>query len=175
MIVLTIRHAIGCYDRPMRIALALMLFAGCIQPAQPDPGPGPGPDPGWGTGPGGTGGQTGSWCHADTDCGGGYVCARDGECLTSSQVRVIHVTWTLQSAAADSMTCGASPNLDITFFDTSGSQFGFSPVPCVEGKFTIDKLPTWYTTVQLARTGDYNGGASGTFASDGTVALDLSY
>ncbi len=174
MIVLTIARALGCYARLMRIALAFVLLSGCIQPAQPDPGPGPDPS-GWGSGPGGGGGQTGSWCHADTDCGGGYVCARDGECLTSSQVRAVHVTWTLQSEPASSTTCAMSPNLDITFVDNTGNQFGFSPVPCVEGKFTIDKLPTWYTTVGLARTGDYGGGTSGTFASDGTVALDLSY
>jgi hypothetical protein len=159
----------------MRIALALLLFAGCIQQTTSDPGPGPDPG-GWGTGPGGTGGTPGTWCQADADCGGGgFVCARDGECLTSSQVRTVHVTWTLQGSAASAATCAAAPDLDITFIDTSDSQFGFSPVPCVEGKFTIDKLPTRYIEAALARTGDGGGGASGVFASDGTVPLDLSY
>jgi hypothetical protein len=162
----------------MRIALALMLFAGCIQPA-PDPGPdpGPGPDPtgGWGTGPGGTGGDSGYGCHADTECGTGYVCARDGECLTSSQVRTIHVTWTVAGATADATSCANEPHLDITFVNTDNDeQFGFSPVPCVEGKFTIDKLPTRFGSVELSKTGDYSNYASGVFGSDGTVALDLS-
>lgn len=160
----------------MRIALALVLFAGCIQPA-PDPGPQPGPDPGgWGTGPGGTGGDSSYGCHADTDCGTGYVCARDGECLTSSDVRIIHVTWTVNGAAADATSCAYEPNLDITFLNNaSQEQFGFSPVPCVEGKFTIDKLPTRFDTVELAKTGDYSNFASGVFGSDGTAALDLTY
>ena len=158
----------------MRIALALVLFAGCIQPA-PDPGPQPGPDPGgWGTGPGGTGGDTGFGCHVDTDCGGGYVCARDGECLTAADVRTIHVTWTVNGSAADATSCTTSPHLDITFSDASQEQFGFSPVPCAEGKFTIDKLPSRFTYVALGPTGTGNV-TSGVFGSDGTVALDLSF
>ena len=159
----------------MRIAVAFVLLAGCIQPA-PDPGPGPGPEPtGWGTGPGGTGGNSSYGCHLDTECGTGYVCARDGECLTSAETRTIHVTWTVAGAPADATSCANAPHLDITFLNASQEQFGFSPVPCAEGKFTIDKLPTRFDTVELARTGDYSGYATGVFASDGTVALDLLY
>jgi len=160
----------------MRIALALVLFAGCIQP-QPDPGPGPDTS-GWGTGPGGTGGNSSFGCHADNECGGGYVCARDGECLTTSQVRTIHVTWTINHVAASTTTCSTLPHLDITFMNNpedANDQFGFSPVPCAEGKFTIDKLPTRYQAVHLAKTGDEIGAATAAFASDGTVTLDLRY
>ena len=160
----------------MRIALALVLFAGCIQP-QPDPGPGPDPN-GWGTGPGGTGGNQSYGCHIDSDCGGGYVCARDGECLTSSQVRTIHVSWTVHGVAASAASCAQLPHLDISFMDnleTAGDTFGFSPVPCAEGLFTIDKMPTRFMGVELAATGNTSGAATGTFASDGTVSLDLRY
>ena len=154
----------------MRIALALLL-AGCIQQTYSDPPPGPG---GWGTGPGGTGGDTSFGCHADSDCGTD-VCARNGQCLPASDVRTVHVTWTMSGEPAGTATCGASPDLDLTFF-TSSDQFGFSPVPCAEGKFTVDKLPSWYESVELSRTGDYgSGGASGVFATDGTAALDLIY
>lgn len=157
----------------MRLALALpLLLAACIQQTSQDPGS----DPGWGTGPGGTGGNAGFGCHQDSDCGTTAVCARDGECLSPSDVRTIHVTWTLSTQPASTATCSASPHLDLTFLDSAQDQFGFSPVPCVEGKFTIDKLPTWYSTVELSRTGDYgNGGATASFDASGTAALDLGY
>jgi hypothetical protein len=163
----------------MRLALALplLLLAACIQQSM-DPGPGPGPeqDPGWGTGPGGTGGNAGFGCEHDTDCGSSFVCARDGECLSSTQVKTIHVTWTVSAQPASADTCTSMPHLDLTFFDTANDEFGFSPVPCAEGKFTIDKLPSWYGSVELSRTGDYGaGGASGTFDASGTAALDLVY
>jgi len=161
----------------MRLAIALpLLFAGCIQQTSSDPGPGPGPDPGWGTGPGGGGGDSSFGCHADADCGSSSVCARDGECLASSDVRSIHVTWTVSGQPASTQTCASALHLDLTFMDTAEDQFGFSPVPCVEGKFSIDKLPSWYGYVELSRTGDYGaGGASGSFDAGGTATLDLSY
>jgi hypothetical protein len=100
------------------------------------------------------------------------VCARDGECLLASQVHIIHVTWTLQGAAASAMTCASSPDLEIDFTDASGEQLGFAPVPCAEGKFTIDKMPTWYTSVSLGLEGTLNYVA---FDSMGNAAIDLPY
>jgi hypothetical protein len=96
--------------------------------------------------------------------------------MLASQVRVIHVLWTVHELATTTMTCAAAPNLDITFLDAQQTQFGFSPVPCVEGKFTVDKMPTTYTMVNLERAGDYNGGANGTFdPTTGTASLNLPY
>ena len=138
-------------------------------------------DPGWGSGQGGSGGTSGYGCHMDSECGTGMgpnapVCARDGQCYLASQVRIIHVNWTVRQQAASATTCSVAPNLDITFMDVQQTQFGFSPVPCVEGRFTIDKLPTTYTTVNLERAGDYNGGATGTFdPATGVATLDLPY
>jgi hypothetical protein len=164
------------YPGPMRLWLLVLTLGlplgGCITPD-----PGPGSSGGWGSGYGGGGGGGGFGCHQDSDCGGGstVVCARDGECLASSQVKTVHVTWTLKGAAAGAITCAASSDLDLTFAAGAGDQFGFSPVPCAEGKFTVDKLPTWYTEVELSRTGDQRGGASGLFDATGTAALDLPY
>ena len=82
----------------------------------------------------------------------------------------------MSSQPASAQTCASAPHLDLTFIDPNGDQFGFSPVPCAEGKFTIDKMPSFYQTVELSRTGDYGeSGASGYFDTDGTVALDLGY
>src|SRR4051794_32585580 len=154
----------------MRLALLPLLCSACIQQTFPDPGPDTGGDPngGWGTGPGGTGGNTSFGCGGDAECGTGNVCARDGECLPSSEVRTVHVAWTVSGTAASADTCLGAPHLDLTFSDAQQEQFGFSPVPCAEGKFTVDKLPSWYTTVGLARTGDYGGGTSASFDADGT-------
>ncbi len=132
-------------------------------------------DPGWGQGIGGQGGPESFGCHQDSDCGN-EVCARDGECLPASAVRTIHVNWTLDGVAASPTSCDYSPDLDITFYDNrEGDTFGFAPVPCAEGKFTVDKLPINYSTVNLEVENDGNGGSTGTFDGGGTVALDLPY
>jgi hypothetical protein len=154
------------------------LLAGCIiEP--PDSGsdyPPPGGGGGWGSGWGGGGGDTGYGCHADTECGGGYVCARNGECLAPSSVRIVRTTWTLKDQPAADATCTNAPKLAISFSTAGGTDlFGFSPVPCDAGKFTVDKLPTRFTLVSLMRAGDDTGGASGTFNVDGNATVNLPY
>ncbi len=148
-------------------------LAGC-EPTYSSGGGGGG-EGGWGTGPGGNGGSDSFGCEQDSDCGGGtQVCARDGECIDSSQVIEVHITWTLSGAPASSTTCASSTDLQLSFLSDQGDEFGFAPVPCVEGKFTIDKLPNWYTSVQLST--DYDDeGPIGKIDSSGDVAIDLPY
>jgi hypothetical protein len=150
--------------------LVLTLGGACVsQDTYPPSGGG-----GWGSGYGGGGGPQGFGCEQDSDCGGaGSVCARDGECVSPSQLTTIHITWTVQGAAASASTCASVPDLDLTFFDSGQAEFGFSPVPCAEGKFTIDKLPSWFTAAELDRAGNDQGGPSGSFDSSGDLALDL--
>ena len=137
----------------------LVCLGACIQPATSSSGSGAGTD------------SSSFGCHEDSDCP--EVCARDGECLPASQVELVHVTWTLSGAAASATTCASSPDLDITFGTSTGS-FGFSPVPCVEGKFTIDKIPTRYVTVSLFKT-DSDYGAVTTIDRTRSAVLDLPY
>jgi hypothetical protein len=150
--------------------LVLGLVGGCItQPGGSTGYGGSSPDPGTsGSGSGVYG------CHADSECGG-LVCARTGECLRPSEVRVVHVAWTVNAQVASAATCVNAPDLELTFGANTEGQFGFAPVPCVEGKFTIDKMPRGYSSVQLEREYDYNGGTSGTFDSTGSALLDLPY
>ena len=164
--------------------LVLGVLGGCLTQVSQPPGGGgdyypPGYDGGtWGSGQGGGGGTSGYGCHADTDCPTSYVCARDGECLTKDNVHVIHVVWTLDHQAASQTSCAPAPSpLELSFSDQfGGSTFGFAPVPCVEGKFTIDKMPTIYTNVALGPEYNYGaGGATGTFDATGTATLDLPY
>ncbi len=161
--------------------LVLGLVGGCITPSSggsdygggySDPG-----DGGWGTGTGGSGGSTSYGCHVDSECGGGLVCARTGACASASSVHVIHVSWTVNARPASTETCVNAPDLELTFSEPYGElgTFGFAPVPCVEGKFTIDKMPLGYTTISLERQYDYQGGTIGTFDSTGSALLDLPY
>ena len=163
----------------MRLALAALLFSACYIDSGDDGyvyedgyyGSGSGWGSGWG---GGSGVDTEYGCASDAECGG-LVCARTRECLPASQVRAVHALWTVGGDAASATSCSLAPNLAITFSGGSGEQWGYAPVPCKAGKFTVDKFPTRFTNVQLARDTDYSGGAYGTFGSDGNALLDLPY
>lgn len=167
---------------PMRLALlglplVSLVLGGClIDSPSGDSTYYPPPDnSGWGSGYGGGGGTSGFGCHVDTDCGSNLVCARDGECLATSAVRIIHVNWTMNGQPASDATCVHAPDLAITFSDPNTEQFGFAPVPCKAGRYTIDKFPTRFDTVELVRESEYSGGASTRFDATGNAALDLKY
>lgn len=169
------------YRRPMGALrlwpLVLALVGGCFTEQSGPPYGGGGGD-GWGTGTGGTGGPISYGCSSDAECGTGNVCARDGECLASSQVQIIHVSWTINGQPASTTSCASNPNLDITFFGNSADgsdQFGFAPVPCMEGKFTVDKMPKRYTQVSLEPNCLCKTAASDVFDSTGSAMLDLSF
>ena len=156
------------YAGPMTLLRVLPLvltlgwsLGGCITPTSSDPG--------W-TGPGG---NPVSGCHQDSECGG-QVCARDGTCEAAADLRAIHVTWTLHGQPANTTSCAHSPNLQIQFTSPANDQLGFAPVPCREGKFSIDKLPTWYNVVGLGL--DASGGYSAAIDRlTGNAAIDLLY
>lgn len=161
----------------MKVALAALLLAGCIiEP--PDSGndyPPPGGG-GWGSGWGGGGGSNDYRCHADSECAGGLVCARDGECMAASSLRIVRTTWTLKGQAASDASCDKAPKLDISFTTSAtGEMFGFSPVPCDAGKFTVDKLPSRYAIVSMSRAGDETAGESAWFDIDGNATINLPY
>jgi hypothetical protein len=161
----------------MRLALLALCCSACLieSPSGDDGYYSPPGNGGWGSGPGGGGGDSDYGCHLDTECDTGSVCARDGTCATATSVRIIHVNWTVNDVAASSTSCTNAPDLAVTFSDVQGYQFGFAPVPCQAGRYTIDKMPTHYTRVQLSRAGEYSGGASGDFDATGNITLDLPY
>jgi hypothetical protein len=146
----------------MRRVALLLVLVGC---AQNDPYPDPG-------GPGDPGAPM---CTADTDCSTGQVCARTGECLATSEVYTVHVTWTLLGQPASQTSCASSPDLAIYFNAPNNGYWGYAPVPCAEGKFTVDKLPTWFNEVQLGLDNS-NDGTYGTIdQATGLVTIDLPY
>ncbi len=156
----------------MRSALLALCLIGCFPPAQDDEW-----DPprggSWGSGWGGGGGTTGLGCETDAECGS-QICARTGECISPSLVRATRTIWTVNDALASDTSCTRARDLAITFY-AGQEQFGFTPVPCDAGKFTVDKLPTRFTSVELSRRDDFGGGAFGSFDIEGTATLDLPY
>lgn len=150
-------------------ALLVVLFAGCVVQ-----GTHRSDDPGW-IFPGDPGQDH---CQSEGDCTGGDVCARDGGCWAPSEVRPAHATWTLSGMPASPTTCAATLDLQIGFYAPSSSvaELGYAPVPCVQGKFSVDKLPVAYTRVRLGRASSDHGWESAAFDSTtGEATLDLPF
>lgn len=178
------------YRKVVRRARLLPLVLGVLgacatQDSSPiyggDPGGGYPGDPGEGGGDPGDPGAGYTYCTTDADCnydgGSDYVCARDEECLLPSEIRTVHVNWTVSGQPASATSCTNAPDLQLFFGESAGDEWewGFAPVPCAEGVFTIDKMPTYFETIDLLRNGDDAGGATGSFDGSGDAALDLPY
>jgi hypothetical protein len=157
----------GCmrYARRMKRGLLLVVLVGCTWSSGGDGDPVDHPiDVGRGD----------HGCRVDRDCSGGGVCTRTGSCQPASQVFAVHVNWTVKGAPASEETCAPSPDLQINFgVDEANALFGFSPVPCVEGKFTVDKLPTNYTTVRLRHGSTWQTAAIDPMTGDAVFDLSL--
>jgi len=113
-------------------------------------------------------------CTTDDQCSSGQVCARTSRCYATSQIHAVHVTWTVDGLPASATTCGTAADLEIYFRgdQSRDDSIGFLPVPCVAGKFSIDKLPISYTQVQLG--GGDVAWQSGILDEDtGEATLDL--
>jgi hypothetical protein len=117
-----------------------------------------------------------SECMQDTDCTNGDVCARgDDNCVSPSEVRAVKATWTVKGMPASDAACVTAPDFYIRFRTSSRmDSFGYSPVPCKLGQFTMDKLPTRFFKVEL---GIDNGNGFGTevqaIDSNGIAAFDM--
>ena len=109
------------------------------------------------------------FCGPGTGCPNDEVCTRSNECAPTSEVRTIHVNWTVGGMAASETSCAVAQDLTLSF-SGGGHELTFEPVPCVEGKFSIDAMPTWYDQVRLGQRGRV---AEGSLDDNGEVALDL--
>src|SRR5215468_6329691 len=133
-----------CYPAGMRgPAIVVVFVVGCItrteEPWNPEPGFG-----------GGSGSSRPLGC-SDTTCGANLVCARNRACYAPDQIRTVHAVWTVRGQTPTLQACAAVTDLAIGFGASFGSPLSlrYSPVPCVEGMFTIDKLPVSYDHVEL--------------------------
>jgi hypothetical protein len=131
----------------MRLALVALAAAGCS---------------------GGSGGD----CKVDIDCGGSSVCARNGDCLPASEVRTVRITWTIRGMPPNDPLCASTPSFYLLFASNQiNDQYGYEPVPCKVGLFTIDKLPRRFVSVEI---GVDNGFSEVTaFDAQGNATFDL--
>ena len=113
-------------------------------------------------------------CEADEDCGSRQVCARDNLCWSASDVRSVRTTWTLRGQPPDTTTCARSPDLYIQFRGPGVENLGFSPVPCINGQFFVDKLPREFTRVEVG-TDDNSVWDNTAISSAGSAAIDLAF
>jgi hypothetical protein len=119
---------------------------------------------------GGTSGE----CEVNGDCGGGTVCARNGECLPASSVRAVRTSWTILGQPASSTSCASTPTFYLMFYGFDpGDAFGYSPVPCEAGLFTIDKLPTRFLSVEIGVMGNARITMEKPIDANGNVVFDL--
>lgn len=110
-------------------------------------------------------------CTQDSDCGG-QICTRDEMCTPASEVRSVKITWTIHGAAASAATCASTPNLTVYVDgDTTLDRIGFEPVPCDQGVFNFDKLPSRYAIAELAVEG--GAGARKAIDSSNAAHFDL--
>ena len=99
----------------------------------------------------------GGYCERDSDCGGTQICARDMECIAPGDTRGIKTTWTIGGQAADATTCATMADFYINFYGADPQDaFGYAPVPCMQGQFFIDKLPTRFDQVELGADGKFD-------------------
>ena len=117
----------------------------------------------------------GQECRSDSACSNGDVCTRTSVCLPPSQVRAVHAMWTLSGEPASELSCSDAPDLKIKLHaSTTDARLEFVPVPCVAGKFSVDKLPRSFDRVELGPADSSNGWRSASFdAVTGEAFLDL--
>jgi hypothetical protein len=98
-------------------------------------------------------GGTGNSCRSDAQCSDGALCAHNSTCIAASELRTVHVNWTVDGMPANQTACDPLGTLEIEFGTTqsvSNPQLTFSPLACAEGKFSIDKMPMTWTGVKIS-------------------------
>ncbi len=116
----------------------------------------------------------GDYCTSDSQCDG-EVCARDDFCHDASELHGVKVTWTVNGGEANASSCAPSPSFYLEF-DTGDAYnlFGYSPVPCMQGSFFIDKIPTYYRSVLISLDSGHSYYQEQPIHSSGTASFDLS-
>lgn len=132
----------------MRVALVAILLAGCPRTSD-------------------------GVCDEDPECDSGQVCARgDHLCVEPREVRTTRTEWTINGQPPDAGNCNGL-TLYIQFLsDFDQDDFGFSPVPCETGLFSVDKLPVRYRSVEVGVEGGNENDRSA-FDAEGNALLDL--
>jgi hypothetical protein len=122
-------------------AVLLIGLAGCLGPPSDPPAQPTVPDP-----------PPPSMCQDDAVCSP-KLCGRDWACHPASELHAAHVNWTIVGMPASATTCNPARQLAVAFKGPGRLYLEYAPVPCVEGRFTIDKLPISYDAAWLGDRG----------------------
>jgi hypothetical protein len=118
---------------------------------------------------------TGNRCSSDAQCRDGALCAHNSTCMAASELRTVHVNWTVDGMPANQTVCDPLGQLEIEFGTNqpvTTAQLTFSPLACAEGKFTIDKMPMAWTAVKISgREIDAKSGTIDAVTGETTLAL----
>ena len=113
-------------------------------------------------------------CTQDSDCHSGSACTRAGQCFPQDQIRSVAVVWTVNGQPAGTDSCGTHPSFTLQFDSDSGYGYGYAPVPCVAGKFSVDKIATIINFVEMFD--DTGGGGAGPIIdATNQASLDLTF
>ena len=112
-------------------------------------------------------------CAQDSDCQAGSVCVRAGQCFPQDQTRSIAVVWTVGGQPASDAACGIHADFTLQFDSDVGYSYGYAPVPCRAGKFTVDKIATIVNFVEMFDNAG-SGAAGQIVDATDQATLDLS-
>jgi hypothetical protein len=86
------------------------------------------------------------------------------------------VLWTIGLQVADASTCAPHPDLTVEFVTDllphSRQVLSFAPVACIEGEFTVDRLPLSFW---IAGVKNSEAGMDVPLDASGTAFVDLPY
>ena len=77
---------------------------------------------------------------------------------------------------ANATVCDATQSLTLRLAPPDSFGIGWAPVPCSQGKFTVDKIPISYSQVELSQQYHDDTKQDGTLdAVTGEVTIDLRF
>ena len=83
-------------------------------------------------------------------------------------------TWTVDGAPANGSDCAPFSSLLLDFIDPlAEDDFGYEPVACDEGKFSVDKMPMRFVEATLGETDSNTPGDTESIDGSGNVSFDL--
>jgi hypothetical protein len=120
------------------------------------------------------GDKSGQPCKVDGDCGV-VVCDNSSICTDMGMLRKVQVSWTINGSIPGASNCTGVARLEVEFQALDGAAFGYGPVPCTAGLFSLLKMPSKFVKAKLTaiRTGGGDSQVTGDIGADGFVNVDI--
>ena len=111
-------------------------------------------------------------CGAGIACASDEVCANTMECWPAGDTHAVTVRWTIGGAAPSASNC-PDPSFMLTIWEGGAEGRTWHPVPCANGQFGFDKLPTIYDQVSVTVDNVGTMAFGDVPAAGGDVLIDL--